>query len=575
MGYITESQIVEIKERISIVDIIAGYVSLKKSGDNLTGLCPFHNEKTPSFTVSEKKGVFHCFGCGAGGDVISFLTHIKNESFNDVIKYLANIAGISLAEEHTNKKTDDYYSINKLTAGYYHEMLFTDSTGKKAFKYLTLERGLSSQMINDYMVGYAPNNWNATVTFLREHNIPVDKALKLGIIIKKQKGSDYYDRFRGRIMFPIKDYKGRVIAFGGRVFDGEEPKYLNSPDSDIYRKGTSLYGIDVAKSYVGKTGCFIFVEGYMDALIMHQHGFGNTVATTGTAVSLYHMNTVSRYAHDAIFLFDGDEAGEKAGERALAVVINTDIEGKLALLPSGFDPDTFLIKFGKNAMSELINNAQPLFNYSVERSLKDKRNVGDKLKAINSSILLLKKLHNSPIKQELYIKKLAELTGISESSVKSAFRGSGTGVYGKTSPPPAYANSTANEVELKMLAIVIDHPEKMHNLLKDGIINVLTNPYITTSIQRIQTLYDNGVKDIKSAVFQPEIDERVKSIISAAMLKDLSGENIDVLYDYVVNKIKTRYYVREQKKLSNEIAKTGAANELLRKKKEIASFHRQ
>ncbi|MCL5878607.1 MAG: DNA primase, partial [Deltaproteobacteria bacterium] len=303
MGYTWENQIKEIKERINITDVVAGYVTLKKSGDNFVGLCPFHNEKTPSFTVNEKKGVFHCFGCGAGGDVISFLTRIRNEGFNDTVRYLANMAGVQLEESTSDKNKHTYYSINEQLANYYHNLLFSDPAGKKAFKYLTVERGLSTKTINDALVGYAPNRWDTAVSFLKTNKLPLTMAIDIGLIMKKQSGNDYFDRFRGRIMFPIKDYRGRVIAYGGRMFEGEEPKYLNSPDSDIYKKGMSLYGIDIAKPHIDKTGFALFVEGYMDVLLLHQHGFKNAVATTGTAVSLYHINTVSRYAHHIVFLF--------------------------------------------------------------------------------------------------------------------------------------------------------------------------------------------------------------------------------------------------------------------------------
>ncbi len=586
IGHNWEAQIREIKERTNIVDVVSGYVGLKKSGDNFTGLCPFHNEKTPSFTVNEKKGVYHCFGCGAGGDVINFLMRIKNEDFQDTVRYLAHAAGVSLTESPGDKKKDDYYSINELMANHYHQLLFSDVMGKKAFKYLTTERGLSTQTIKDYMIGYAPNGWDTAASFLRSHQVPLSAASDIGLVMKKQSGKDYYDRFRGRIMFPIKDYRARIIAFGGRMFEGEEPKYLNSPDSDIYKKGMSLYGIDIAKSHIDRAGYFIFVEGYMDTILMHQHGFKNTVATTGTAVSMYHINMVSRFSRDAVFLFDGDAAGEKAGLRTLEVIIDSAIEGRMALLPSGYDPDTLLIEQGRKAMDEIINDAQPLFEYFVKKTLTDTQNtVGGKLHAINSILTLLKKIGNSPLKQELYVQKLTELTGISELSIRDELKKTGTTAYEQPRVKPAAVNSTLLKAELILLSIIIDHPEKMHNLLGDGIINLLTNTDIIASIQQVKTLYGNGVKDIKTAVFQQDIDETKKAVFSAAMLTSLSGEDIDALYDYAVNKIKKSYYINEQRKLSKEINETRAAGRkdapgplldtLLKKKKEIVASHKK
>jgi DNA primase len=582
MGYTWENQVKEIKERINIVDIISGYVNLKKTGDNFVGLCPFHNEKTPSFTVNEKKGVFHCFGCGAGGDVISFLTRIKNEGFSDTVRYLANIAGVQLEEKDSDTNRNNYYSINEQLANYYHNLLFSDASGKKAFKYLTVERGLSTKTINDYVIGYAPNKWDTAVSFLKTHNVPFPMAIDIGIIVKKQKDNDFFDRFRGRIMFPIKDYRGRIIAYGGRKFEGEDPKYLNSPDSDIYKKGMSLYGIDIAKPHINKMGYAIFVEGYTDVLIMHQYGFKNTVATTGTAVSLYHVNTVARFAREAVFLFDGDEAGEKAAVRTLEVMIDSDIEGKFAVLPHGYDPDTFVIKYGSDAMNKLIGSAESLFDYYVKKALKNSpEGITGRLKAINHIIVLLRKIQSSPIKQELYIKKLAELSGISETSIKDSFHAEERKPYGQKPVPAPVVNKDIEKVELTILTIIIDHPEKVHILLDDRIVDFFTNKDISAVVRRMKDLFDSGVKDIKSFIFQQVTDEKQKAIISAAMLNDLSGEDINVLYEYAVNKIKKSYYVTEQKRLSREIAKTKAsgnmetADTLLKRKKEIAVFHKQ
>lgn len=582
MGFTWEPKIKDIKERINIVDIISGYVSLKKSGENFVGLCPFHKEKSPSFTVNEKKGVFHCFGCGAGGDVISFLMQARNEGFGDVIRYLSTVAGISLEENASDRKREDHYSINALLANHYHQLLFADPAGKKAFQYLTTTRGLSTQTINDYLIGYAPNRWDAAVSFLRSNNVSLNMAADLGIIMKKQDNRDYYDRFRGRIMFPIRDYRSRIIAYGGRMFDGQEPKYLNSPDSDIYKKGSSLYGIDVAKTNVNKSGYFIFVEGYMDMLLMHQNGFRNTVATSGTAVSMYHINTVLRYAHDAVFLFDGDAAGEKAAMRTLDVLVDSDIEGRYAVLPPGDDPDTYLIKHGRDAMSGILKNARPLFESFVKSLLKEPgASVANKLRALRVILELIQKMHTSPIKQELYIRKVSELTGISEPSLRDALGKMEVKTQDSVSPTRPSARRDTNRAELLLLSIIIDHPEKMHILLKDGTIHALTNPAIIASIRHIKSLHDSGIKNMKDAVFQQVPGEDVKAVLSAAMLSDLSGENIDALYDYAADKVRKTYYVNEQKRLSSEISKTKAsgnkdtAHDLLKKKKEIAVFHKQ
>ncbi len=589
VGSIWETQIREIKERISIVEVISGYVSLKKSGNNFIGLCPFHTEKTPSFTVNEKKGVYHCFGCGTGGDVIGFLMRMKSEDFADTVRHLAHRAGVSLTESAADRKKDDYYSINELVANHYHQLLFSDTQGRKAFRYLTAERGLSTQTVNDYVLGYAPNDWNTTVSFLHANKVPLPLASDVGLVMKKQASQGYYDRFRGRIMFPIRDYRSRIIAFGGRKFDGEDPKYLNSPDSDIYRKGASLYGIDIARSHVDRAGSLIFVEGYIDALVMHQNGFKNTVATTGTAVSLYHANVASRFARCAVFLFDGDEAGEKAGLRTTEVILSSDVEGRMALLPQGYDPDTLLIKQGKEAMNKIILGAVPLFEYFVKKTIAGAQGtVAGKLQAIKDILVPLQRIEQSPIKLDLYIQKLAELTGVSESSLRSGLRKANTPVHEGSPVAAARAGTPVqapSQVETVLLSILIDHPEKMYNLYSGGIINLLTSTDIIASIHYIKTLYENGAKDIKNALFQQDLDDRVKAVLSAAIVNDLSEENVHELYEYAVTKIKKAYYVNEQRRLSREIARTSAAGDrgahnpqidaLLKKKKEIVVSHKK
>jgi DNA primase len=320
----------------------------------------------------------------------------------------------------------------------------------------------------------------------------------------------------------------------------------------------------------------------MDVLLMHQHGFNNTVATTGTAVSAYHAHTVARIGQGVVFLFDGDEAGEKAASRTLEVIIDSEIEGKFAVLPRGYDPDTFVIRHGDDAMKQLIGQAQPLFDYYVKRALQGAPDdITGRVKAINNVIVLLKKLQNSPIKQELYIKRLAALSGISESSIRSAFTTAGQKPYTQGPAPARVPARDTGRVELTILTILIDQPEKVHILLNDRAVDFFTNKDIAAAVRRIKELYDNGIKDVRGCIFQQVTDEQQKAVISAAMLNNLSGENIDVLYEYAVNKIKRSYYVTEQKRLSGEIAKSkssgsgGAAETLLKRKKEIAVFHKQ
>ncbi len=581
MNRIAGDQIEEIKSRVSIVDVIGQYVSLKKKGAHFVGLCPFHNEKTPSFTVNEEKGVFHCFGCGAGGDVFTFLMKIKGADFNEVLIYLAGISGVSLVNINKNKDVPGYYEINKMSSDYFRELLLSDSEGKKALEYLKTDRKLSMQTIDDYNIGYASKSWDGLLSFLKARNASLNPAFDIGLIIKKQKTDGYYDRFRGRIMFPINDVRGHIIAFSGRTFYNEEPKYLNSPDSTIYKKGMTLYGIDVARAEASKKGFIIFVEGFLDAIVMHQYGFKNTVATAGTAVSTFHINTVSKLVRDGVFIFDGDEAGEKASIRALDIIIDSPIEGRIVRLPEGYDPDTFLQKYGKDSMDKLVNNAGSLFEFYVKKRLEQSgKNTANRLKVLDEIVSIIQKIKTYPIKQELYIKKLEELSGISGTTIKKSFKKDA--INNTRKGLPSGRNSDyIKDAELTLLAIVVEHPGIVRKLFNDGIVKMLTDPYVASSISHINTLYENGVRDIKTEFFHGQKEEKVNSVVSVAMLKELKESDIEELLEKSLKKIIKTFYVDEQKQLSIEIGKatlngnSDILNELLKKKKELAVIQRQ
>ncbi|MEW6300135.1 MAG: DNA primase [Thermodesulfobacteriota bacterium] len=367
----------EIRARVSIVEVISTYVALRRAGRSYLGLCPFHSENTPSFSVQEEGGFFHCFGCGVGGNVFTFLTRIEGISFPEAVRRLAQRAGVPLphkADPHARERAR-LYRLNEMAATYFQRCLRGD-VGKLARQYLA-ERGIRSDTAERFRLGFAPPWGGGLVRFLSEHKGDLDQAATLGLIGKRENGR-YYDRFRCRLMFPITDVVGRVVGFGGRLLPAEAqeaeargrtlPKYLNSPDSVLYKKGTLLYGLSHAKEAMQRRGRAVIVEGYIDLLALVQCGYEETVAVLGTALGGEQLQAVRRFAQEVYIFFDGDEAGRRAATRAFPLCVENTLRGRGVFLPHGYDPDTFARTYGQAKLAELIEErAEPLEDFYFSR----------------------------------------------------------------------------------------------------------------------------------------------------------------------------------------------------------------
>lgn len=367
---ISESKIEEIRNSISIVDLISEYVQLRKRGKNYIGLCPFHSEKTPSFTVSEDKQIYHCFGCHNGGNVFKFLMEYKKISFIESIQELAEQLGIEISTEdegYTEKQSEQeiFYDINTAAARYFSNNLLNDSEGEIARNYFQ-KRNIKPQTMRAFGLGYAINGWENFVNFIKEKSIDLDKALQLGLIGRNNDGR-IYDKLPGRIIFPIFSPNGRVVAFAGRVLFEQDKgaKYINSPESIIYTKGRILYGLSHAKDELRKLDKAIIVEGYMDLISLYQAGIKNVVAVSGTALTDDQAQLLSRYTKNVVLLFDADTAGIKASMRSIEILLKKDFEVKIAALPKGEDPDSYVTKFGKEAFDEIIKRAENFLEYQT------------------------------------------------------------------------------------------------------------------------------------------------------------------------------------------------------------------
>lgn len=420
MGRISEKTIERIIQNNDIVDVITEFVPLKKAGRNYMGVCPFHNDKGPSLSVSQEKQLYHCFGCGASGNVLGFIMKLRNLEFLDAIKYLGDKAGIKLDNEPEDPRTkfendlkESLYKINIEAARFYFNNLFKENEALNYFR----NRSLDDKTLKKFGLGYSPNSWDSLLKYLRSKGYNEELILKAGLILKKTKGTGYYDRFRNRVMFPVFDIKGRVIGFGGRVLDDSKPKYLNSPETPVFLKGTNLYGLN----FIIKSGLpenIIIVEGYMDCISLHQHGINNAVASLGTAMTNEQAKLIKRYTRDVYICYDADAAGKTATLRGLDILTAVGCNVKVINIPRGKDPDEFIRINGVEAFKKLIEDAVPIIDYRIQRAregknLKDPRDKSDFINEVSNILSTMK----NEIEIQVYATKVFDETGINISSI--------------------------------------------------------------------------------------------------------------------------------------------------------------
>ncbi|MDP3731689.1 MAG: DNA primase [Candidatus Omnitrophota bacterium] len=428
IGRIPDNILEDILSRVDIVELISGYIPLKRAGRNFRALCPFHHEKTPSFMISPDRQIYHCFGCNAGGNAFNFLVQYERLEFPEAVETLAKKAGVSLPEsqKQDNKTASlitQLYKINELTASSYESNL-NSSSGLSAKKYL-LSRGINESTIKLFKLGHASSNWDALINHLRNKGIHLSLLEKAGLVLTKE-GGGYYDRFRNRIIFPIFDIKSRVLAFGARVVPGaakdaplnNSPKYMNSPETPIYIKGRNLYGLNLARDAIREDDCVVVVEGYLDFIVPYQAGLKNIVASCGTALTTEQARLIKRYTHNVVMVYDADDAGQMATLRTLDIFIEEGMNVKVVSLPEGFDPDLFVRKNGMGSFKEKINQAENLFDYKL-RILKSRHSIKDiEAKALISfeMLLTINRFKNAILKTE-YIKRLAQELDIREDAL--------------------------------------------------------------------------------------------------------------------------------------------------------------
>lgn len=413
---LSDSFLQELKMKTDIEDVISTYVTLKRRGATLVGLCPFHNEKTPSFTVYPATQSFYCFGCGAGGDAITFLKKIENLDYLDAVKALAQRAGLQMPQEgfddSLSKRRRRILEMNREAARFYHSVLLSPE-GKVGYDYF-IGRALSAATINHFGLGFAPNQWDALLKYMRAKGYQPAELVDAGLARKGQKG--YYDNFRNRVMTPIIDVRGNVIAFGGRVLDDSKPKYINTGDTLVYKKTNELFALNFAKD--SKEDALILCEGYMDVIAMHQAGFTNAVAGCGTALTTEQVRLISRYAKEVILTYDADEAGQKALQKAMTLFDQTDVKVRIPALVGGKDPDEIIRTYGRDKFKGMLEGAsnETEFRLLALRRQYNLATTQGKIDFIGGALQILATL--PPVEQDLYVSRLSEELGVERQNMK-------------------------------------------------------------------------------------------------------------------------------------------------------------
>ncbi|HXC93383.1 MAG TPA: DNA primase [Geobacteraceae bacterium] len=470
---IPDEKIAEVRERAGIVEVISDYISLKKSGANFQGLCPFHGEKTPSFNVNPSRGIFHCFGCGEGGNAVTFVMKMEGISFPEAVKLLAKRVGVeiddrppTLSEIKRKDEKEQQLGIIAAAAGYYARVLKDDPAGDAGRRYLS-GRGVEGEVVSSYRLGYASDRWDGLVTFLKQKGIAPEQVEKLGLI-KSKSGGGYFDLFRNRLIFTIANVHGQPIGFGGRVLDNSLPKYINSPESPVYLKSEVLFGIDLARQSMREQRSAIIVEGYFDHLALYRGGITNVVATCGTALTKGHLQVLRRYADKLYLLFDSDSAGKKATFRAMELLLAEQVPCHVIELPAGDDPDSYLAKSSPEEFRELLHRALPVLDYYLRDlvSQEDTGTVAGKKAVVDRFKPLLQKLAD-PVERDLYLRELSRLLAID-------LRTLGAGMSAAQSKPAASmpVRSVAGTAE-SIVALLFRYPEIVSEFNSSGVAGLL------------------------------------------------------------------------------------------------------
>ena len=557
----SEELIEEIKNSNDIVDVISQYVNLKRSGRNFFGLCPFHKEKSPSFSVSPDKQIFHCFGCGAGGNVIHFISKIENADFKEAIGILANRAGIELPtlNNYEDNKTallkSKVYEINQIAAEFYHQNLYkpTSKIGQEYIK----KRKLDNRTLKSFLIGYS-GNFDELYRILKQKGFTEEEILASSLVNKKDDGK-YIDRFRKRVMFPIQDTRNKVIAFGGRVTDDSKPKYINSPENIVYSKGRHLFGLNVAKR--GELKNIIIVEGYMDAISLYQRGITNVVASLGTALTEAQGRILRRYSERVTIGYDSDGAGQAATLRGLEILQNIGCDVRILQISGAKDPDEYVIKYGPERFLKCVEQAISLVEFKVKmlKQSLNLDNINDKIKFLNQVAKILSNVTNS-IERELYVEKIANEYNVSKEAIYGEVNKL---IYTKNTGEKTLEKPIVKKEIKKEKQEIDSSTTKRENL----IIYLLIN-YPQESYKKIKSVIsENDMKlEENQKILKKMYEEIEKGNINIDILNYFEEQNI---IDHISGIMSYDFEISDLNKCIEDVVNTYEKDKLINRRQEI------
>lgn len=532
---IREDDIDDIRERTNIVDVVSGYIALKKTGKSYKGLCPFHKEKTPSFIVDSDKQLWHCFGCGEGGNVFTFIMKAENLDFPDSVSVLADrlghtikYDGVDAAKAQVKRSEKDrLLEAASLAEEYFNYTLTQTDYGAIGRDYLQ-KRQISESSIEVFKLGLAADKWNGLLSWLAKKGFSDNELVKAGLALRgeKRQGS-VYDRFRRRLMFPIRNLRGQVVGFGGRILDDGEPKYLNSPESMLFHKSSLLYGIYEHKADISTSEEAVVVEGYTDVILLRQGGLKNTVATLGTAFGESHVRLLARFSKRVVLLFDGDDAGLAAAERALDYIDDTSADIFVAVLPEGLDPAEYVVRNGKKAMESVISSSVSVVDFCIDRIVQshDSSSSAGKLKMLGEIVGVLSRL-SSPLAKDEYIRKVSQRFDVSREALNAEVKAkqSGTERYDSTSDSTKVVWSGA---EAELLKTFVHYPSIAAKRLTDLADTNLKSKEIDRALAVLSGLYKDKVEYGPAEIIDRLVKENIDSSLIGFLSTPISNDDIE------------------------------------------------
>lgn len=558
MPLIPEETIEAVKAASDIVEVVGEHVQLRKSGSNWVGLCPFHNEKTPSFNVNPARQIYHCFGCGEGGGAIKFLQEIDKVSFPEAVRFLAERAGITIPtagrSDADDERNDRLFRANELAAMYFHHKLRQPS-GADALRYLH-KRGLTDATIDEFRVGYAPQGWTNFLDVAGKRGFPPAVLEEAGLASRRQRGEGHYDRFRDRVIFPITNLSGRPIAFGARALRADDnPKYLNSPETPIYHKSNVMYGMSRARDAIRRSSTAIVVEGYMDVVALVQAGVENVIASSGTALTAQHAKHLARFAERVVLLFDGDDAGGTAAARGLEILLGTDLDTRIVTLPAGLDPDSFVRRDrGPEELQALVDDAPPALDVYLDRMAAgvDMDSVTGRARALEHLVPLIAECKDE-VRRSLMIRRAAQRLDVDEGALRADLaaapkrpappRRPFEDEADALPPPPMPEPATVNKLEREFAGLLLQYPQYLAETSRRLELDVFTDDEVRRLLQHLGAREPSRNLDLEGLM--SEVDDSLARLISLCAVETFVADNVADIWEDHIHRLQRESLTRQ------------------------------